>query len=735
MSTSRALSSITLAHSSSSSLLTRRTFATSHFSSTLRPAPPSLSSLEHSANSHPHDPSHQAAFLRALAAVDPLSLVRRVESGHYATNSEVMLEYEKAKRRVDPSAHSPPFSPSAPHPTASYGHAYYAPHSASTQPSFPPPSYPSQSYPAYGQPSQPSYLGTTSHPIAVSIVKEAAEPPPRRSIFARFLSVVGHVLPVVLLGAVLYMAIPAASNGTGLMSRGQIKEFKHDGDVPKVHFSDVKGCDEAKAELEEIVAYLRNPSHFEKLGGKMVKGILLTGPPGTGKTLLAKAIAGEAQVPFFSCSGSDFEEMFVGVGARRIRDLFAAARKKAPCIIFIDEIDAVGSKRSGRDVQAARLSLNQLLVEMDGFDKTNGVIVIGATNLPGLLDPALTRPGRFDRHVVVPIPDVKGRRAILDLYAKKIPLSTDVDLDVLARGTSGCTGAQLFNLINSAALRASSKGHLSVSMRELEYAKDKILMGAERANLMSAEEKKLTAYHEGGHALVALYTKHTIPLYKATILPRGNSLGTTHFLPETDMHSQSKAQLIARMDVALGGRVAEELIFGDEMVTTGASSDLEGATKIARAMVMQYGMSGGKGLMVVDEEAGAVLSSEKKQAMDDEIDAMMRQSYDRAKQILTTHIQHLHLLAGALLKHETLDAKEIRDVLSAQGLVSEEERERLVREEEVKLKEAKGRGRLIEEIEGKGSATGEGSLSGGGGSGGGVKTGTEVPVLGVPSLT
>ena len=449
---------------------------------------------------------------------------------------------------------------------------------------------------------------------------------------------------------------------------------------------------------------------------------------GTGKTLLAKAIAGEAQVAFFSCSGSDFEEMFVGVGARRIRDLFAAARKKSPCIIFIDEIDAVGSKRSGRDVQAARLSLNQLLVEMDGFDKAQGVIVIGATNLPGLLDPALTRPGRFDRHVTVPVPDVKGRRAILDLYAKKIPLSADVDLDVVARGTSGCTGAQLFNLINSAALKASSKGHMSVSMREMEYAKDKILMGQERANLMSAEEKKLTAYHEGGHALVALYTPHTIPLYKATILPRGNSLGTTHFLPENDMHSQSKAQLRARMDVSMGGRVAEELIFGDEMVTTGASSDLEGATKIARAMVMQYGMSGGQGLMVVDEEANALLSAEKKRAMDAEIDGMMRQSYERARAILTQHTQHLHVLASALLQHETLDAKEIREVLSREGLVGDEEKARLAQEEKAKEAEAEGRGRLIEAIEGKGAAAGEGSKGGGG-----MTTG--VPVLGVPSLT
>ena len=458
----------------------------------------------------------------------------------------------------------------------------------------------------------------------------------------------------------------------------------------------------------------------------------------TGKTLLAKAIAGEAQVPFFSSSGSDFEEMFVGVGARRIRDLFTAARKKAPCIIFIDEIDAVGSKRSGRDVQAARLSLNQLLVEMDGFDNSKGVIVIGATNLPDLLDPALTRPGRFDRHVTVPVPDVKGRRAILELYAKKIPLSTDVDLDVLARGTSGCTGAELFNLLNSAALKASSKGHTSVSMKEMEYAKDKILMGAERSNLMSAAEKKMTAYHEGGHALVALYTKHTIPLYKATILPRGNSLGTTHFLPADDMNSQTKAQLISRLDVAMGGRVAEELIYGEEMVTTGASSDLEGATKIARAMVTRYGMGDAAGLMVVDSSNADLASPAKRAAVDDEVDAMLKLSYERAKTVLSSHIQHLHVLANALVKHETLSATEIRDVLSAEGLVSDEEKARLISEEKAKAEEAKGVGKLIEEIEGTGkgqTTSGEGSLGGGGGGGGGGLKGAGVPVLGVPSLT
>ena len=695
------------------------------FASSSRSAPPSLSQLEAYANAHPHDPSAQSSFLHQLSGVDPLGVVRRVESGRFATSSEVMLEYEKAKNKLDAQVHAQqqlfPHHAHYPNPTPHYGHAYYAapqPSSSSSPYSQSMSSYPPSSLPPPAGPA----LGSSSHPISVSIVKEPMEPP-RFSFFRAMASLLGTVAPIALmLGIIMYAASPASSAGSSFMRGGSIKEYKADGDVPKVLFADVKGCDEAKAELEEIVAYLKNPSHFEKLGGKMVKGVLLTGPPGTGKTLLAKAIAGEAHVPFFSCSGSDFEEMFVGVGARRIRDLFTAARKKSPCIIFIDEIDAVGSKRSGRDLQAARLSLNQLLVEMDGFDKTNGVIVIGATNLPGLLDAALTRPGRFDRHVAVPVPDLKGRKAILDLYAKKIPLSEDVNLDILARGTPGCTGAQLFNLVNSAALKASSKGLSAVSMVELEYAKDKILMGAERANIMSPEERKLTAYHEGGHALVALYTKHALPLYKATILPRGQALGVTHFLPENDMLSQTKAQLMGSLDVAMGGRVAEELIFGSDMITTGASSDLQGATSIARRMVTQYGMSDLVGLAVVDEEA--TLSVDKRQRLDAEVDKLLKDSYSRATSILKTHIHHLHSLAHALLVHETLSAKEMREVLTREGLIGEDEVRQLVEAEKKKEEELKGKRELIEDVNK-------------GGGGGGARTPVPVlgPALGGASLT
>ena len=747
--TSRAFPSLLpLSHFSSSFFETSRTslhplstLTLRSFASTSRgTSPPTLSSLEHIADLNPHDPSHQSRYLHSLSAVDPLAVVRRVESGRYATSADVMLEYEKAKNRLDALHYQyPPSSP----PQAPHGHAYYAsPSSSSYAPTYPP----TYSSPSYSSAPSPPPLGSSTHPISVTIVKEADTTP--RTWISRIRQWLGLALPIVLVGGVFYILLSPASGGGSFMSRSHVKEFKHDGDVPKVLFTDVKGCDEAKGELEEIVAYLRNPSHFEKLGGKMVKGILLTGPPGTGKTLLAKAIAGEAHVPFFSCSGSDFEEMFVGVGARRIRDLFAAARKKSPCIIFIDEIDAVGSKRSGRDVQAARLSLNQLLVEMDGFDvsliphspsahisllhlhvvhfffsrlalcclslspsplccvvqKTNGVIVIGATNLPSLLDAALTRPGRFDRHVAVPVPDLKGRKAILDLYAKKIPLSDDVNLDILARGTPGCTGAQLFNLINSAALKASSKGLTAVSMKELEYAKDKILMGAERANIMSPDERKLTAYHEGGHALVALYTKHALPLYKATILPRGQALGVTHFLPENDMLSQTKAQLMSSLDVAMGGRVAEELIFGSDMVTTGASSDLQGATNIARRMVTQYGMSEKVGLSVVEEDA--TLSVEKRQRLDAEVDTLLKESYGRATQILSTHIHHLHSIAHALLVNETLSAKEMQDVLQKEGLIGEEEVRQLVEAEKRKEAELKGKKELIEDTKAAGKRPG-----------------------------
>lgn len=360
----------------------------------------------------------------------------------------------------------------------------------------------------------------------------------------------------------------------------------------KTRFADVKGVDEATAELQEVVAYLRDPSKFTRLGGKLPKGLLLVGPPGTGKTLLARAIAGEAGVPFFYASGSEFEEMFVGVGARRVRDLFSAAKKHSPCIIFIDEIDAIGGKRNPKDQSYMKMTLNQMLVELDGFEASEGIIVIGATNLPGSLDSALVRPGRFDRNVQVPNPDVEGRRQILELYLEKIPLAVGTKLLNIARGTAGFSGAELFNLVNMAALKAALDDKMEVGIAELEFAKDKILMGSERKSAVLTEEsKRLTAYHEAGHAIMALYTAGATPIHKATIVPRGQALGMVSQLPDKDETSISLHQLLARLDVCMGGRVAEEMIFGDRNVTSGASSDLEQATQTATAMVTKFGMN------------------------------------------------------------------------------------------------------------------------------------------------
>jgi cell division protease FtsH len=441
-----------------------------------------------------------------------------------------------------------------------------------------------------------------------------------------------------------------------------------------VTFEDVAGVDEAKEELKEIVDFLRDPQKFQRLGGRIPKGVLLVGSPGTGKTLLARAIAGEANVPFFSISGSDFVEMFVGVGASRVRDMFEQAKKNAPCIVFIDEIDAVGRHRGaglGGGNDEREQTLNQLLVEMDGFESTEGVILIAATNRPDVLDPALLRPGRFDRHVVVPNPDLSGREKILRVHMRKVPLASDVDPRVIARGTPGFSGADLANLVNEAALLAARRGRRVVTMAELEDAKDKVLMGAERRSLaMSDEEKKLTAYHEGGHAIVALSVKGSDPIHKATIIPRGRALGMVMRLPERDHLSITREKMLADICVAFGGRIAEELIFGHEKVTTGAMSDIEMATRMARAMVTRFGMSDELGPLAYAENQDEVflghsiarqqnLSEATAQKIDQEIRTIIDNCYGRAREILDQRVADLHTLAKGLLEYETLTGDEI----------------------------------------------------------------------------
>eukprot|EP00397_Hematodinium_sp_SG-2012_P003091 GEMP01003099.1.p1 GENE.GEMP01003099.1~~GEMP01003099.1.p1 ORF type:complete len:707 (+),score=169.77 GEMP01003099.1:43-2121(+) len=465
-----------------------------------------------------------------------------------------------------------------------------------------------------------------------------------------------------------------------------------------VSLADVKGCDEVKDEILEVISYLQDSARFIKIGAKLPKGLLLCGPPGTGKTLLARAIAGEAGVPFFQASGSDFEEMFVGVGARRIRDLFAAARKHAPCIVFIDEIDAVAQKRSARDNTAVRMTLNQLLVELDGFTSHDNIVVLCATNLPKALDKALTRPGRLDKTIVVPLPDLKGRLEILDLYAAKLQLSDDVDMSVLARRTAGMTGADLANVLNIAAVRASSKGLDVVGNHEIEEAYDRVVVGLERRNPMSEEEKKMTAFHEGGHTLVSMFSPDADTVHKATIMPRGQALGITWSIPDKEKFSQKLCEFRSRLRVLMGGKVAEELIYGRENVSAGCSSDLQQATGLARRMVMQFGMSNddkdtspGLSLMSVDADEYAVLSEESKRVIDRRTEHLLHQAYEDAWAIIRDHEKGLRSLADALVEHETLNFEEInlavegkhdairdlRSVKKAEAKKSELERKRI----------------------------------------------------------
>lgn len=486
---------------------------------------------------------------------------------------------------------------------------------------------------------------------------------------------------------IFFMRQMQGKGGGGAMgfgkSRARLLTEKHG----RVTFDDVAGIDEAKVELQEIVEFLKDPQKFQRLGGKIPKGALLVGPPGTGKTLTARAVAGEANVPFFTISGSDFVEMFVGVGASRVRDMFEQAKKNAPCIIFIDEIDAVGRHRGaglGGGNDEREQTLNQLLVEMDGFEATEGVILIAATNRPDVLDPALLRPGRFDRQVVVPLPDVKGRERILNVHMKKVPLAQNVVAHTLARGTPGFSGADLANLVNEAALLAARRGKRVVSMQEFEDAKDKVMMGAERKSMvMTDQEKKLTAYHEAGHAVVALHEEESDPIHKATIIPRGRALGMVMRLPEGDRISVSKAKLKADLSVAMGGRIAEELIFGAEKVTTGASSDIRMATEMARRMVTEWGMSDKLGPILYGANQEEVflghsvaqsknLSDETAAIIDSEIRQIVEAAYARSTSILTTNIGQLHDVAKALLEYEMLSGEEIKGLLRGEPIIRDD---------------------------------------------------------------
>jgi cell division protease FtsH len=512
-----------------------------------------------------------------------------------------------------------------------------------------------------------------SHNVEVS-----QEPVDNSGVFWRALI---EWVPILLFfGVIIYFMrqMQAGAGGRGAMSFGRSRAKLQGEDQVKVNFSDVAGCDEAKEEVGELVEFLRDPGKFQKLGGRIPRGVLMVGSPGTGKTLLAKAIAGEAKVPFFSISGSDFVEMFVGVGASRVRDMFEQAKKHAPCIIFIDEIDAVGRHRGaglGGGHDEREQTLNQLLVEMDGFEGNEGIIVIAATNRPDVLDPALLRPGRFDRQVVVPLPDLRGREQILKVHMRKVPLADDVDATVIARGTPGFSGADLANLVNEAALFAARFNSRAVTMDNFERAKDKIMMGSERKSmLMSEDEKKLTAYHEAGHAIVGRLVPEHDPVHKVTIIPRGRALGVTLFLPEADRYSHSKTFLESRLASLYGGRVAEEIIFGDEKVTTGASNDIQRATSLARDMVTKYGLSAELGPMTYADEEDEVflgrsvtqhkhVSEETARKIDEVVRGVIDNAYKRARTLLTTNVDKLHTMATALLQYETIDSEQITAIM------------------------------------------------------------------------
>jgi ATP-dependent metalloprotease len=616
-----------------------------------------LANLEQVANNNPGSATAQNAFYQALLRQNmPHIIVERHSTGQYASNPAVEAAYARALEQSGGQElgriGSTNFGPSSngqggqlsSEQLQAIGQAVAAKSRGS------------------GVATARSGTGGKNEPLYV-VVEESW----RTTLFAIFRTALFYLFALYIFTVIITFGMEMFTPLRKLGGASGANEAKPE--LQKTRFSDVHGCDEAKEDLQELVDFLKNPDSFSTLGGKLPKGVLLVGPPGTGKTLLARAVAGEAGVPFFYMSGSEFDEMYVGVGAKRVRELFAAARAKSPSIIFIDELDAVGGKRNERDPGYAKQTLNQLLTELDGFDQTTGIVLIGATNLPQALDKALVRPGRFDRNVSVPLPDVRGRIAILKHHLEKVKTDASVDPAIIARGCPGFSGAELENVVNQAAVHASKNKSTKITEADLSWAKDKVLMGAERRSaVIQAKDKLMTAYHEGGHALVGMLTAGNDPLYKATIMPRGQALGVTHFLPELDRVSMSKKELEARIDMAMGGKMAEELIYGSDNVTTGASSDITNATNTAYHMVTQAGMSATLGNVDLASDYER-LSSETKQKIEDEVRRLVEEGRARALKLLTDNRAALERLAIALVEYETLDREEMEKIVRGEQLV------------------------------------------------------------------
>ncbi|KAI1453510.1 peptidase family M41-domain-containing protein [Annulohypoxylon moriforme] len=632
----------------------RRSFQTGGLSRNL------LAHMEESANRNPTSATAQNAFYQALLKANmPAIIIERYQSGRFATNSAATEAYQKALSMLTPSA----------------GQGMRDEDISQTVKNLPGDLTPTQVQAV----TQALAARSRGGNLAVSTKggqATGAKDGPLHVVVDETLggSVFRWVKFLLWFCLVTYLSLVIVTmliEGLSVLKRpGGKVESEVKAEHQKTRFSDVHGADEAKEELQEMVEFLRNPDKFSQLGGKLPKGILLVGPPGTGKTLLARAVAGEAGVPFFYMSGSEFDEVYVGVGAKRVRDLFAAAKSKSPAIVFIDELDAIGGRRNARDAAYVKQTLNQLLTELDGFDQTSGVIIIGATNFPEMLDKALTRPGRFDRHVTVDLPDVRGRLAILKHHSRKIKAAGDVDLQAIALGTSGLSGAELENIVNQAAVHASKVKASVVRKEDFDWAKDRVIMGAERRTMViSAEEKEMTAYHEAGHALVNLLTKGSgSSLYKVTVLPRAHSLGHTAALPEMDKYSYTISNYLARIDMCLGGKLAEEIVYGLNSVTSGASSDLKMATAVAFDMVASLGMSSKLGNMEYRSRYDT-LSSETKAQVESEVQRTLNEAYERARKLLTDHRKELDLLAKALVEYETLSKEEVEKVIRGEKLI------------------------------------------------------------------